>query len=249
MNRFSNFKFLIIVVFLLTLIACEKGALFNAGEAVSREVLLQDKISTIEVNTMSDITLVQDTVNKAIVTCGANLQPNIDLFVKEDILHINNSIRYGWSRSYEKIKLELHLISIPTLNIRVPVYITTRDTFKTESFFLVDWGMFTELDVTLNVNNFGLDVSSEGFGHYTVKGKSVNATFNDWGSSFFYADGFKVQNCLVKQRSIGDIYINVSNNLTVSIETTGRVFYYGNPSTIVLKNNFSKELLIHLPKK
>jgi len=239
---------MIIAAFLLTLIACEKGALFNSGEVVSREVLLQDRISAIEANTMSDITLVQDTVNKVIITCGTNLQPDIDLFVKEDILHINNSIKYTWSRSYKKIKLELHLISIPTLNIRMPTYITTRDTFKTESFFLVDWGMFTELDVTLDVNNFGLDVSSEGFGHYTVKGKAVNATFNDWGSSFFYADGFIVQNCIVNQRSIGDVYINVSDELSVSIETTGRVFYYGNPLEIKINNDFPADRLIHLTK-
>ncbi len=249
MNRFSQIGFYLILVLLLTLASCEKGALFNSGEVVTREVLLQDDISIIEANTMSEITLVQDTINKAIITCGENLQPDIDLFVKENILHINNTIKYSWSRSYEKIKLELHLIRIPQLNIRKPTYITTRDTFKAEGFFLVDWGLFTELDVTLDVNGCALDVSSEDFGHYTIKGKTVNANFFGKGSSFIYAGELQAQKCTVKQRSIGDIYVNVSDELTVSIETTGRVFYYGNPSRIIMKNTFSKDRLIHLTKK
>lgn len=248
MNRSLNLEVPLIIALLLTFISCEKGAFFNAGEIVSREVLLQENISTIEANTMSEITLVQDTVNKAIITCGANLQPDIDIYVKEDILHINNTIKYSWSRSYEKIKLELHLISIPLINVRMPTYITTRDTFKANDFFLVDWGTFTELDVTLDVKNCAIDVSSDEFGHFTVKGKAINARFNGLGSSFIYADGLQAQNCTVNQLSIGDIYVNVSNELTVMIESTGRVFYYGNPSRIVFMNNFSRDKLIHLTK-
>lgn len=248
MKQFNVYSIPLAIVLLLQMGSCQKNAFFDAGEIVSQEIHLENKISSIEVNTMLDITLVQDTINLAIVTCGENLLPDIDIFIKDDVLHLNNTIKYCWSRSYEKIKLELHLISIPQLNIRMPAYITTRDTFKTDEFFLVDWGTFTELDVMLDVNRCVLDVSSEDFGHYTIKGKAIDATFNDWGSSFMYAEGLQVQNCKVNQRSIGDIYVNVSNVLEVNIATTGKVYYYNNPSTIIVDDS-QKDRLIHLTNK
>jgi len=246
MNSRLHIKLLLIILILCSLISCERGALFNAGEIEKREIPLYGKITAIEVNTMSEITLVQDTINKAIVTCGKNLQPDIEIYLKDNILHFDNTIKYSWSRSYEKIKLELHLISIPQLNTWKPAFISTKDTFKTYEFFLVNWGKFTEIDVTLDANNCAIDVSNEDFGHYSIKGKSISSTFNVKGSSFIYADELQVQNCTVKQTSIGDIYVNVSNLLTVSIESTGKVYYYGNP-VIIMKNDFSKSKLIHLP--
>ncbi|MHC1703058.1 MAG: DUF2807 domain-containing protein [Tenuifilaceae bacterium] len=243
----NKYLFFLAITFVFT--SCEKEAFFKAGKVVTQEIDLTGKISIIEVNSILEITLVQDTVNKVLVTCGENLQPEMDIYLKDEILHLNNSIKYNWTRNYDKIKIDLHLISIPQLNIRKPSFITTRDTFKTNEFFLIDWGRFTEVDVTLDVNNCAIDVSGDDFGCYKVKGKSVSATFNGYGSSFFYAEELKVQNCIVKQLSIGDIYVNVSNKLTVTIETTGRVFYYGNPSTIEKKNYFSTDKLIHLSKK
>lgn len=247
MKKISLYKLFLIVCSSIVYSSCKDG-LFNAGEVVTREIQLSSIISSVDVNTMLEITLVQDTINKALVTCGENLQPDINIFVKNNILYLNNSIKYSWSRSYEKVKLELHLISIPRLDVWKPSHITSRDTIKTHEFFLVDWGKFTELDVTLNVDNCTIDVSVEGFGHYTVKGKSTTATFYCKGSAFFYAEELKVQNCKVFQNSIGDTYVNVLNKLTVTIQNSGKVYYYGNPSSIILNNNFPNDKLIHLPK-
>jgi len=246
MKKNAPYKLLLLLWVLVIHTSCEKGAFFNAGETVIREVLLEHNISTIEVNSMFEVTLVQDTINKAVVTCGENLQPDINIFIKDDILHLNNTLKYSWSRSYEKIKLELHLISIPQINVREPANITTRDTFKTNEFFLIDWGLFTELDVTLDVNNCAIDLSSDDFGHYTVRGKAVSATFNGKGSSFIYANELQVQNCTVKQISIGDIYINVSNELRVSLLSSGNVYYRGNPNKIVIDKLSSSGKLIHV---
>jgi hypothetical protein len=246
MKKISLYKLFLIICTSIVYSSCKDG-LLNAGEVVTIEIQFSRIISRVEVNTMLEITLVQDTINKALVTCGENLQPDIDIFVKDNILYLNNSIKYSWSRSYEKVKLELHLISIPRLDVWKPSYITSRDTIKTHEFFLVDWGKFTELDVTLNVDNCAIDVSVEGFGHYTVKGKSTTATFYCKGSAFFYAEDLKIQNCTVFQNSIGDTYVNVLNKLTVTIQNSGKVYYYGNPSSIILNNNFPNDKLIHLP--
>lgn len=246
MNKFSPIKVFISVLLIIHLISCEKNALFNAGDIVSKEIALQDRISAIEVNSMLDITLVQDSINKAIVTCGENLMSDIEIFVEDGVLHLDNSIKYNWSRNYHKIKLELHLISIPQLNIRKPVYISTRDTFRTKEFFLIDWGKFTELDVTLNVSGCWIDCNPDDFGHYTIRGKAVNATIYSKGSAFIYAKDLIVKNCIVKQLGIGNIYINVTDELRASIFSSGNIYYRGNPTTVMVENRTSNGRLIQM---
>lgn len=247
MNRFSYI--ISSAVLLLMLFSCKKEALFNAGNTVSREVKLSDSINSIEVQAMFNITLVQDTINKAVITCGENLQDNIDIYTKNNTLYLESSIKYNWSRRYEKIKLDLHLISIPTINVRKPVYITTCDTFKTNQFYLIDWEQFTELNVMLDVNNCIIDVSSDNFGHYTLNGKAASATFHTWGSSFIYAAGMQIKSCNVTQRSIGDVYVSVVDELNVAFKSTGKVYYYGNPSKVIIDNPVSNSKLIHIAGK
>jgi len=249
MRGINIIQLIITLVVPFALASCDTWTLFNTGDTVTREVHIEGNISAIDINSIFDIILVQDTINKALITCGENLQPDINITEREGVLYLTSNLKYIWSRSYEKVKLELHLTSVPRLDVRQPSYIATRDTFKTDEFFLIDWGHFTELDATLDTRNCAIDVSSNDYGKYTVRGKSISATLNCLGSSFIYANDLKVQFCTVKQESIGDIYVNVSNTLTVTIENTGRVFYYGNPSEIVIKNNFPEDRLIHLTNK
>lgn len=248
MKKYSHFKYPIFAIILLLIFSCKDEAFFNAGGTNSREILLSNNIKSIEIQAMFNITLIQDTINKVIVTCGENLQHNIDVSIKNGILYLKHNVKYNWSRPYKKIELELHLISVPTINVRNPVYITSRDTLKTTEFFLIDWEQFTELNVTLNVRNVAIDVSSENFGSYTIKGKAESATFNNWGSAFIDAKDIQVKDCNVAQKSIGDIYVNVTNELRVSFKSTGRVFYYGNPK-IFIENQTSNSKLIHLTKQ
>lgn len=249
MRKKSATQLIFVLSIALTLTSCDKLALFDAGDTITREVHFEGSISAIDINSIFEIVLVQDTINKALITCGENLQHDINIELKKSILYLSSTVKYNWSRNYEKVKLELHLISIPRLDVRKPSYIATRDTFKTYEFFLIDWGKFTELDATLDTKSCYIDASSLDYGKYTVKGRSINATFYCNGSSFIYANDLKVQYCTVKQKSIGDVYVNVSDALSVTIENTGRVFYYGNPSTIEIKNSFPKERLIHLTNK
>lgn len=217
----------------------------DAGDTVTNEVLINDSINIIEFNSMMDIILLQDTTNKALITCGENLQSDINILTENKTLYINNSIKYNFARDYERIKLELHLKEIPQLKIRKPVSIITIDTFKTNVFHLVDWGKYTNLNATINANICIIGVSSDNFGHFTIKGKSVNATFSNWGSAFIFTDSLKTQNCTIYQKSIGDTYVNAQSTLRVYIETTGKVYYYGNP-LITKANSFSPAKLIHL---
>ncbi len=56
-------KYLLFLIITFVLTSCEKEAFFKAGKVVTREIEFTGKISIIEVNSILEITLVQDTIN------------------------------------------------------------------------------------------------------------------------------------------------------------------------------------------
>ncbi len=91
-------------------------------------------------------------------------------------------------------------------------------------------------------------MSEDNFGKFVVRGKTINAYLWACGSSFVYANELQAQNCTVQNEGIGDIYVNVSNILTGSINSTGNVYYYGQPVVINIQTLSSTGKLIPLNK-
>ena len=222
---FSLFSFFI--TFFLN--SCDDSALFDSGKTVTKEIALTENFTTIEVKELFDIKLVNDTENKAILTCGENLLPGIKIYVENESLYLDQDLKYKWSRNYDKIKLELHLISASYINVHKPCHIFTTDTFKSSNFILVDWGKFTDLDVLLDVAYTSIQVSSDNYGIYRLHGKTQDADFVGRGSIFVYAGDMEIRNCNVDTKSIGDFYLEVSKSLNATITSSGNIYYKGNP--------------------
>ena len=231
------------IVPLLLIISCNK-ALFNAGDTVTRELKIEVQFSIIDIENIFDITLVNDTVNKVLVTCGENLQPYVSIKVKDGILYFDHSVKENWSRSYQKIKLEVHLTFGPRIDIHEPISLKTLGVFKADNFTLVDFWKVSEVDINLDVNFCGIYMSSDNFGYFKVKGKAQTADIWGWGSAYVLADSLVTQNCHVIQRGMADVHVNVTGQLAVSLEFTGDVYYRGNPTEVIIEKQTSTGKLI-----
>ncbi len=233
----------ILLLPLLYVTSCNK-ALFNAGETVTKEVRIDSVFSSIDIENMFDITLVNDTVNKVLVTCGENLQPFVSITAKNGILYFNNSAKENWSRSYQKIKLEVHLTFGPRIDIHEPISLKTKGVFTCNNFSIIDFWKISEVDVNIDANFCGIYMSSDNFGYFKIKGKAQTADIWGWGSAYVMADSLVSQNCHVLQRGMADVHVNVSGQLSVSLEFTGNVYYTGNPAEIIIENQTSTGRLI-----
>lgn len=240
-----NLLFFVMMAFCLS---CDKNGLFDAGKTVIREIQLQEDFSLIEVENIFDITLVQDTVNKILVTCGENLQKFVDIHIQDKVLHLNQHTTNDWSRPYNKIKLECHFIQMPGMNIREPISLSTIGTLTIPNFYIVDWGTFCEMDVNLNVDNCYLDMSDEDFGLFKLKGKCAHAYFRTNGSAIVRADSLVTTFCKVDHHGWGDVYVNFTSKLEVSLQNTGNIYYIGDPLNIVIDKQSSDGQLIRLNK-
>ena len=236
-------RHIIYMVPLLLIISCNK-ALFNAGDTVTRELKIEVQFSIIDIENIFDITLVNDTVNKVLVTCGENLQPYVSIKVKDGILYFDHSVKENWSRSYQKIKLEVHLTFGPRIDIHEPISLKTIGVFKADYFALIDFWKVSEVDINLDVHTCGIYMSSDNFGYFKVKGKAQTADIWGWGSAYVLADSLVTQNCHVIQRGMADVHVNVTGQLAVSLEFTGDVYYRGNPTEVIIEKQTSTGRLI-----
>jgi hypothetical protein len=213
---------------------------------VTHEIKIDQPFSTLDFKSIFDVVLVQDTVNKILVTCGKNLQSYVSIGVSNDVLMLSQDTKFNWSRKYEKIQLEIHLTAIPNILIHEPVNLKSKSILKGDSFFLVDLGKVSEVDVTVDVNTCAVYMTFDNFGSFKVKGKCNYAEFWGWGSSIVRADSLIATNCDVLQRGIGNVYVNVTNQLSVSLNYSGNVYYTGNPAEIIIKEQKSTGQLIKM---
>lgn len=235
--------YIILTLTVLCFTQC-KDEFLNSGDTVTKEFRITEPFNNIEITADFDIELVQDTVNKAIVSCGENLMNDVHVAAENNNLTLAHDVKYNWSRDYSKIQVKLHLKSISYINVRKPCHIFTTDTFKTDNFYFVDWNKFTEMDVCLDVYNMQIVMSSDNFGRYTLQGKAVNALLWQWGSAFILADSMKIQNCNVVHKSAGDVHVNVANELRISLKSVGNVYCSSKPDTVIIEEQLSSGKLI-----
>jgi hypothetical protein len=241
-----NLKLLAIVLSLFMTFgfySCD-NALFDSGETTTKEIVFAKKITDYEAESIFDITLVQDTVSKVLVTCGENLHQFVDITLKNDTLHLKHHTKQNWSRKYEKIKLELHINNSFRMNIHEPINLTTKGTLHLEEFRVIDWDILSEIDVDIDVNICELSNAPEHFGSIKAQGKSNYLQMYNGGSCLFHLENLETKTCYIWQFGNGDIFVHVTNYLYADLRSTGNIYYKGNPSNIVIANQLSTGTLI-----
>jgi hypothetical protein len=83
-------------------------------------------------------------VNKVLVTCGKHLQSYVSITTTDDILTFSQDTKYDWSRKYEKIKLEVHVVNLPRIEVYEPANITNTGILKGDNFEIIDFGKFIQ---------------------------------------------------------------------------------------------------------
>lgn len=229
----SKMKRIDSILFLLLVLAssCRDEALFNSGDVITKTLELPE-YSVIEVESMFEIELVSDTLNKVLITCGENLYPYVKITTLDNVLHLKHDIKNNWSRKYEKVKLKLHTNSLLIINVRKPCKIFNNDIYKGNTLMIIDWNKYCDLNLNINLEYFHIEMSTDNFGQYSIKGKTQRVFILGRGSCFIKADNLISENCSVLHRGIGDIYVNVSNQLDVALESSGNVYYMGEPAHI-----------------
>lgn len=219
------------VFFILILSSCQKYALFDSGDKVTAEFNLED-FTTLEIEDVFNLTLVSDTINKLIVTTGENLLDNISYEITDHVLYLYNYNKFRWTREYDRVDLTLHTNNLEKIHIREPSNIKSEGIYKAEKLSIIGWSMVNQLNMIVDLDFLAINMGKSNSGEYKVSGYANRYHVSGWGSSFIYTHELISNEVHVRQRSIGDVYVYALDKLSIDIETSGNVYYKGNPSLL-----------------
>ncbi|MCO5260973.1 MAG: DUF2807 domain-containing protein [Crocinitomicaceae bacterium] len=231
-----------IVVFLLVLISfvsCKKAEDRNCWKSVGEETSLElslPEFSKLRIGPKMAVVLVQDTVNKMIVSGGKKLINFISAdFNEEGFLTIKNSNKCDFLRSYKKslITIEIHLKQLDDIFFEGTHDLTTKGVLIGDKLNLniQDSGATAYLNVQYNEVNAS---QGHGYGNFVLTGTCNDARLHIISNGFGDSRGLNVSNKLVVVSNTPvNTFINADNaQTTIEIDGTGDVIYVGTPSSL-----------------
>ncbi len=217
----SIFIFLVLASFFF--ISCQK-IFFNEDES-TRQLFFED-FHAVKISGIYNIVLIQDSTNRLVIT-GKNDINSIDAVIDDDTLIIDNHKKMSFNPN--KNRLALHFSNLEYMVSYDPVNVSNTDTIKADKFVYDAIGEIAEVRLVVDCNYFQVFNSANTLGYFYFNGKTNNCMFfNRYGCSIF-ADNLSCKNAEIVNESVGDVYINASENIKAFILGPGNIYYYGLP--------------------
>ncbi len=178
--------------------------------------------------------LVQDSVEKVILSGGKNLLNFIDVSVADQTLEIGNDNKCTFFRSYDKkVKAEIHFKSIENIHFEGSESLTNKGKLN------FSWLTLLIRDgagpVNLNFDAYVVIATiSHGWGDFTFTGNVNYANFNVWSNGFCNTYGLNVKDSItVVSSTQGPVHINADQaKLKAETNGSGNINYRGVPSSM-----------------
>lgn len=227
----------LIVFILFVFFACKKAedrkCVKSAGEYSSKEITLEN-FSKLNLGPHIEFTLVQDTVNKMIVSGPKNLLNFVTSEINsEGELKIYNKNKCNFLRSYSKyVKVKIHLKKITEIFSKISKDLTCLNTLQTSSLNIHIPEGSGLLSINVDANNFSL----RGNGHCQIQldGNVNYARFEIWDNFRLNAANLTAKDQLtIKSHSSANAHVYADNcKLGAQISSDGSVWYKGTPTSI-----------------
>ncbi|MCU0472383.1 MAG: DUF2807 domain-containing protein [Bacteroidales bacterium] len=205
-------------------VSCQK-IFFNEDER-TWEILLED-FHAVKIKGIYNIILTQDSTNRLVIT-GKNNINSISAVIKDDTLIIND--HRGMSLNPDMNTLALHFSSLEYMVTYDPANVSNTDTIKADRFAYDAIGEIAEVRLVVDCNSIVVFNSANTLGYLYFYGKANNSTFcNRYGCCIF-AGNLICKNAEIINESVGDVYINASENIKAYIWGPGNIYYHGSPA-------------------
>ena len=205
----------------------------TAGEEAEMTVALEP-FTKLFLKEHVEFILVQDTVEKVVLTGGKNLLNFISVSVSDQTLEIGNQNKCTFFRSYDKkVKAEIHFKNIENIRFEGSESLTNKGKLN------FSWLTLLIRDgagpVNLNVDALAIIATiSHGWGDFTFTGDVNYANFNVWSNGFCNTYGLNVKDSItVISSTQGAVRINADQvKLKAETNGSGHIYYRGVPSSI-----------------
>jgi len=240
MHKWNIGIFLIVSI----LSGCEKEpALFeSAGPEITVE-FDKGNFTQIELYDVFDVVLIQDTLCKISVTAGENILPAIQFVNDSGVLKIDNAATFRWSRAYTRPKLHIRVNKLEKIVFESPSKITSANTIMADHLTIYAISNLNEGELDIDANLLVLHSSYTSTGKFILKGKANRARFKVYAAYHLDASAFNVSHALVRNASIQDLEVNVSEYMEMEILNSGNIILTGKPAINITDNSGSGKLV------
>jgi hypothetical protein len=239
-------KIMLILTVLFAFVSCSRfdcplGAGSSATESraipIFTKIILSDKINLV---------LTQDSFQTVKVVAGKNLMRGIQTSVLDSVLTIQNNNTCNWLMNPD-YQIDVYISSnlLQYISYYGSGNVSCTNTLRAAQFTFDSWigtGP-AELDLIADQTNVYIRNNNASV---TISGQSANTMIYCAAAGSVDMKNFTSANMYIEQKSVRDIYVNVTNLLQAYIVFKGSLYYSGNPSIIDTVITSSGRL-IHLP--
>jgi len=242
------FVSLLVLIMIMSVTSCSEG-IFSHDENSGTELRTLPAFSKIQLNSIADIRLVNDSVFSVKLDGNPANFMEITTEVINDTLKINDHNTRTWVPDYMRTSLEIHFPDLKKIMLWAPCNLTNADTLRLNNLIIWALGNTTRTNLTIKMNNFYLVTGSNDFGYYTLNGMASTTTLWPRGSAIIHAENLNNYSLKVTSNTIADTRVYAPGKLSVAITSTGNVLYSGNPSSIEMLDESGKGKLIDLGRE
>lgn len=220
---------------------CTKYHRIDGNDIVGTETRQLLSFNKIENSGTFEVYIKQDSVYTAKVEAETNLIPHIrtringntlEIDTRENLhnnypmkIYVTSPIIYG---AYLSGSGYIHIDSLETQNMEIKISGSGEIDGYIESTSLIA-RISGSGDMDLEAYTNSCDVRISGSGKLNLMGESLTGDFSISGSGNIRSTNFEQKECVAKISGSGDMYVNVSDFLDVTITGSGNVYYIGDP--------------------
>lgn len=241
-------RHLLFIALIFTFFSCKKSEDRRCLKVAGTETTIErdlDDFTKIFIGPNIHVSLVQDSLDKVVITGGENLVNFISSDIVDGELQIENINKCNFLRSYKhQVFVEIHLTTLTKVYFEGTKPLVCNSVINGNNLSVIIRDGAGEVDLDVNYNNLDFTVTN-GWGNFVLKGNVNKLNLNIWSNGFGDAYGLNVANDLeVVSNTAGLLKVNADGaNLKVEISSIGDVWYLGNPTDLLYTKYGAGELL------
>ena len=242
MNRF------IALFSILLLLGCDKpedrSCLKSIGDQSTKEISL-DEFNKLHLGPHLRYVLVQDTINKVVLSGGANLLNFVTTEITDNMLTVENVNDCNFLRSYDEIIVaEIHLKNIINIHFEGTHELTCQNTINTSYMTITIRDGAGEVNFDLNAVELRT-VVAHGWGNFKLSGNvgylNLDIRSNGFGRSYDLSVTDSVD---VISKTAENVHVNVDGcQFRAQTLSSGDIYFKGIPASTEFYQYGSGELI------
>ena len=228
---------LAIIAACIVFTSCKKSEDRRCFKSVGSETTKEIELGSFESMFLGphlNYVLVQDTVEKIVITGGKNLVNFIGTEIVDGKLSVTNDNKCNFLRTYKKsVTVEIHLVNVSKIEFEGTKPVLCPNPLTTPNLLVVIKNGAGEFNLKLDNDEFKMKISN-GWGNMSISGVTKYAKMEVTSNGFFDSYDLTVLDSLhVISKTSGLSKINADNTLLRS-ETSfpGDIWYIGTPTLI-----------------